>query len=245
MNTLSFYFFLFITFSVIGWFTECVSCTLWYRKFIHNRGFLLGPCCPVYGFGAVFMYVFLSKYENEPVALFTMAVVGTSIIEYIASVIMEKIFRARWWDYTKEPFNINGRVCLKNSILFGIMGLGFIYYVKPIMEDIAKKIPTNTFNMVNLILFIILMIDVVISFILMTKIKKKIVNIRHDSTEDIDKEIKNILKDYKYYFKNLFRAFPGVSFNLPKGEDIVKSITKTLNTFDITKKSRKETKKKL
>lgn len=242
MYNAAFYFLLFFSFSVIGWIVECVSCTFWYHKFVHDRGFLLGPYCPVYGFGALYMYIFLSRYKSDALALFIMAVVGTSIIEYITSVLMEKVFKARWWDYTKEPFNLNGRICLKNSILFGILGLGFIYYVKPLYENIVDKIGNNTLIIISIILFTIFLIDCIISFIIMSKLKNKIFDIRHDSTSEIDAEVKEILNDYRFYIKRLFKSFPGISFNLPSGEEIVSSITKTLNNFDTNKKKSKNIK---
>ena len=230
MYDFAFYFMLFFGFSVVGWITECISCSIWYHRFIIDRGFLLGPYCPIYGFGALGGYIFLSSYADEPVALFTMAMVGASIIEYLTSVVMEKLFNARWWDYTKQPFNIEGRICLKNSILFGIMALVFIYYVKPAYLYLVSLVSHRFLIVLSLICLCIYILDTIISFILMSKIKNKITNVRKDSTYDIDKEIKVLLKDYKFYFKKLFKSFPGVSFNVPSSEEIVATITKTLDT---------------
>ena len=151
---------------------------------------------------------------------------------------MEKMFKARWWDYTNQPFNIEGRVCLKNSILFGIMGIGFVYFVKPFYEYIVSLVSHKTLIIICIICLIIFTIDAIISYIFMSKIKNKISNGRKDSTYDIDKEIVELLKDYTFYFKKLFKSFPGVSFNVPSSDKIVKSITKTINTFD-TKKNKK------
>ena len=244
MYDFAFYFMLFFGFSVVGWITECISCSIWYRRFIINRGFLLGPYCPIYGVGALGGYLFLSSYSDEPIALFTLAMVGSSIIEYLTSVAMEKIFKARWWDYTNQPFNIEGRVCLKNSILFGIMGLIFVYFVKPSYEYLVSLVSHRFLITLCLICFIIYILDTIISFILMSKIKNKISQGRKDSTYEIDKEIVGLLKDYTFYFKKLFKSFPEVSFNVPSSEQIVKAITKTLNNFD-TKKHNKNTKKDL
>lgn len=242
MYNFSFYFMLFFGFSVVGWLTECVSCTIWYRRLIRDRGFLLGPYCPIYGVGAVGGYIFLSGYANEPIALFTLAMVGATIIEYLTSYIMEKIFKARWWDYTKEPFNIEGRVCLKNSILFGIMALIFVYFVKPFYENLVSKVSHNTLIIMAIICLIIFIVDCITSFILMSKIKNKIVEVRKDSTYDIDKEIKELFKSNKFYFRKLFKSFPGVSFNVPSSEQIVSSITKTLTSFETKNKKKKQKK---
>lgn len=240
MYDFAFYFMLFFGFSVVGWLCECVSCSIWYRRFIYNRGFLLGPYCPIYGVGALGGYLFLSDYANEPIALFTMAMVGASIIEYLTSVIMEKIFKARWWDYTKEPFNIEGRVCLKNSILFGIMGLVFVYFVKPFYEHAVSLVSTNTLITISIICMIIFITDCIITYILMSKIKNRIVEVKKDSTYDIEREIKGLLKDYTFYFKKLFKSFPGVSFNVPSSEQIVSTITSTINSYNLKNKNKKD-----
>ena len=245
MYDFAFYFMLFFGFSVIGWITECISCSIWYHRFIIDRGFLLGPYCPIYGVGALGGYIFLSSYSDEPVALFTLAMVGASIIEYITSVIMEKIFKARWWDYTNQPFNIEGRVCLKNSILFGLMGLGFVYFIKPAYEYLVGLVSHKFLIILCLICVFIYVLDTIISFILMSKIKNRITNVRKDSTYDIDREMKALLKDYKFYFTKLFKSFPGVSFNVPSSEEIVTTITKTLNNFDTKRHKRHKDEKEL
>ena len=240
MYDFAFYFMLFFGFSVVGWLTECISCSIWYHRFIYNRGFLLGPYCPIYGVGALGGYLFLSSYADEPIALFTMAMVGASIIEYLTSFIMEKIFKARWWDYTKEPFNIEGRVCLKNSILFGIMGLVFVYYVKPFYEHTVGLVSNNTLITLSIICSVILIIDCITTYILMSKIKNQIVEVKKDSTYDIDKAIIELFKGYTFYLKKLFKSFPGVSFNVPSSEQIVSTITKTINGYNLKKKTKKE-----
>ena len=240
MYDFAFYFMLFFGFSVVGWLTECVSCSIWYRRFIYNRGFLLGPYCPIYGVGALGGYLFLSGYADEPIALFTLAMVGASIIEYLTSVIMEKIFKARWWDYSNQPFNIEGRICLKNSVLFGIMGLLFVYFVKPFYEHIVSLVSSNTLIIISIICLIIFVTDGIITYILMSKIKNKIVEVRKDSTYDIEREIKGLFKDYTFYFKKLFKSFPGVSFNVPSSEQIVSTITNTINSYNIKNKKKKD-----
>ena len=243
MYDFCFYFMLFFGFSVLGWIGECISCTINTHKFTYNRGFLLGPYCPIYGVGAVGGYLFLSGYADEPIALFTLAMVGATIIEYLTSYLMEKIFKARWWDYTKEPFNIEGRVCLKNSVLFGIMGLLFVYFVKPFYENAVTLVSDNTLIIMSIICSLIFITDMIVSYVLISKIKSKIVEVRKDSTYDIDNEIRGLFKDYTFYFKKLFRSFPGVSFNVPSSEEIVSTITKTLGTFDTKKRKKKKEEK--
>ncbi len=242
MYNAAFVFMLFIIFSILGWIMECLSCSIWTGKFVHNRGFLIGPYCPVYGFGFLFLYYFLSKYEDNGVLLFSISVVVPSIIEYITSVLMEKVYKARWWDYSDQPFNLNGRICLKNSILFGTVGLAFTYYVRPFYDSIMDKIPNNTLIVVSTILFVLFTIDCIVSLTIMSKLKNKVFKIKCDSTSDIDKEVKKVLSEHEFYAKKLFKSFPDIK--IPSGDEIVKSITKTLNTFDLNKKLNKNNKKR-
>jgi uncharacterized membrane protein len=100
---------------------------------------------------------------------------------------MEKIFSIRWWDYSNEKFNINGRICLKNGILFGIMSLVFIYCLIPIYIDMTNWIPLNILNMISIILLFIFLLDNIISFFLINKIKDKYKFINRDATDEVKK----------------------------------------------------------
>lgn len=95
------YFLLFIIYAVIGWCMEVICKLIQYKKFV-DRGFLIGPYCPIYGVGALLITFFLNKYVQDPVVLFVMAVVVCGILEYLTSYFMEKIYHARWWDYSSK-----------------------------------------------------------------------------------------------------------------------------------------------
>ena len=121
-----------------------------YKKFV-NRGFMLGPYCPIYGYSSIIMILYLNHYKDNPLTVFLLAVVVCSFIEYMVSYVMEKIFKARWWDYSNRKFNINGRVCLNNAFFFGVLGTFLVYYANPFFENILLKINTNTLNTISLI----------------------------------------------------------------------------------------------
>ena len=125
-NTIKIYFLLFLTYSFLGWCME-VCCSIFERKKFVNRGFLLGPYCPIYGCGAILITLLLKGFTNNPIILFIMAILLCGILEYLTSFFMEKIFHLRWWDYSKKKFNINGRVCLDTIIPFGVLGMVIIY----------------------------------------------------------------------------------------------------------------------
>ena len=105
---------------MLGWLME-VTCKLFqFHRFI-NRGFLIGPYCPIYGFGAVFVTLLLSGFSDHPVAVFLLAMLVCGTLEYVTSYVMEKLFHARWWDYSQRKFNLNGRVCANTLIPFGLL----------------------------------------------------------------------------------------------------------------------------
>ena len=112
--TVETYLLLFFIYSNAGWLMEVIGKLIEKKKFI-NRGFLIGPYCPIYGHGAILITILLEKYTNDPIALFIMGVVICSILEYLTSYFMEKIFHARWWDYSRYKFNINATNHIYNS----------------------------------------------------------------------------------------------------------------------------------
>lgn len=136
--TFSLLFIYFMLYAIIGWICEMIYCSIPEKKFV-NRGFLNGPYCPIYGVGALIIILFLMPYVGSPVLVFFLGVILTSSLEYITSWGMEKLFHAKWWDYSDHKFNINGRICLLNSVLFGIMCLVLIYLVHPLVDDFVKR----------------------------------------------------------------------------------------------------------
>ena len=132
MENFLFYFFLFFLYSVLGWIVETSYVAVIDKKIV-NRGFLIGPYLPIYGLSSIIMILYLSQYKENPLTVFLLAIFVCSFLEYITSYLMEKIFKARWWDYSNLKFNLNGRVCLRNSTLFGILGLLLIYIVNPLL----------------------------------------------------------------------------------------------------------------
>lgn len=109
-------FLLFIIYSITGWIIEVIA-TYPDTKCFVNRGFFIGPYCPIYGNCAIAM-IFLLHNVTNPILLFVLSILICSVGEYVTSYAMEKIFHARWWDYSKNRFNLNGRICLVNSLAF-------------------------------------------------------------------------------------------------------------------------------
>lgn len=145
------YFFTFYSFA--GWCLEVLYYFKNEHKFV-NRGFLYGPFCPIYGFGVLFLIIFLNNYKDNIFILFTLACFFTTVLEYITGFALEKIFKAKWWDYTDDPLNIHGRVCLLYSLLWGIGEVGIIKVLHPVVNDVIEHIP-KTFGDIFISLIII------------------------------------------------------------------------------------------
>ncbi|MDO5096265.1 MAG: putative ABC transporter permease [Peptostreptococcaceae bacterium] len=122
----------FIIYSFLGWVCECLYCS-YLDKRIVNRGFVSGPVCPIYGFGALAILKMLTPFTDNVLTVFLAGVLITSAIEYIASYLLEKIFQTTWWDYSNYQYNLNGRICAKNSFLFGLMAVALQFYVHPLI----------------------------------------------------------------------------------------------------------------
>lgn len=140
----------FILYSFGGWVCECIYCSIPAKHFV-NRGFLFGPYCPIYGCGALLITWLLIPYTQRPLLVFFFGMLMTSILEYITSWIMEVLFHTKWWDYSNRFLNINGRVCFKNSILFGLMSLMVIYFIHPSAQSLISTLPVWIANGIGLV----------------------------------------------------------------------------------------------
>ena len=180
----------FLIYSFAGWVLESVYKTICTKKFV-NSGFLYGVFCPIYGIGALIMYLFLSICNN-PITVFLTGFVVLSVWEYIVSWGIEKIFHETYWDYSNYKFNINGRVCLLNSIFWGVLGVIFTYIVHPFVETQIIKINDIVSIVITVILLIIMLIDAIISIIKLNDISKKL-----ETIKEIRKEIKGKLQELK------------------------------------------------
>ena len=213
MNEIYYYFLLFLIYSFIGWLIEVIGKLIEKHKFI-NRGFLIGPICPIYGHGCILMILTLSRYKDNPLTLFICAIFICSLLEYFTSYFMEKIFKARWWDYSTKRFNLNGRICAETMIPFGILGTLVICVINPIFEYLLNLFNFETIKITAIVLFIIYIIDYTISLIIMFGFKGTLKTVEKDGTEEITKKVKKILINKNVLYKRLVEAFP--NFMNPK-----------------------------
>lgn len=202
------YIILFFAFSFLGWLMEVMLVIFKERKIV-NRGFLIGPCCPIYGFGGLIMTLLLQNIKNNPILLFLLSLLICSVLEYETSYVMEKLFHARWWDYSNRKFNINGRICLTNMIAFGLLGCLIIYILDPIYFEKIKYLSTQILNIICIILLALFLIDSIFSIKIIKNIKLIKKNMK-DNTEEITRRVKEILIEKSALTRRIVEAFPNM-----------------------------------
>lgn len=223
MREFKIYFLLFITYSFIGWIIEIID-RFKVNKRIVNRGFLIGPYVPIYGCCAILMILLLRSVRN-PITMFAYCILIASTGEYLTSYIMEKVFHARWWDYSDYKYNLNGRICLINCLGFGILGFILIKYLNNFLYNIYSNLNMTTLNIIFYTLITIFTIDLIVSFIVIFKVKKMSLKFRNpDNTNEITKKVHEILKNNPL-IKRLFMAFPNVKLIIKKGASTIKNTT--------------------
>lgn len=164
-----------------------------------ERGFLRGPIIPIYAFGAFIVLYILMPYGTHPIYIFILGTIATSTLEYITSFILEKLFNMSWWDYSKQKFNINGRICLKNSILFGLLSVVLVLWINPLIVSFTKSLDQNIVNTLVPILVGITLIDLGLTLSSILGLSKRI-------KEDIRSHIKK-------GEARLLRIFPDLKSN--------------------------------
>lgn len=155
------YFFYLMVYSFIGWCCESTFVSIGQKKWV-NSGFLNGPFVPIYGFGAVLGLFFLTPLIQYPLLVFILGILITSTLEYFTSWLMEVTLHVRWWDYSHYKYHINGRVCLLNSFLFGIMSLVLLYGVHPYVVQLVVRLKDSLIY-IDLVLLVYFIIDFGIS----------------------------------------------------------------------------------
>lgn len=124
--------FLFFIYVFLGWCAEVSFHAVVTGKFI-NRGFLNGPICPVYGIGVLLVLFLLEPFQDNIFLLFLSSLVLTSVLEFLVGFLMEKLFHARWWDYSEEPFHLGPYICLKFSLMWGFACVFVVKFLHPLV----------------------------------------------------------------------------------------------------------------
>lgn len=193
----------FIIYSFAGWFYESVLCSITGKKLV-NRGFLNGPVCPIYGCGAVTIILIFENYSESLLSLFLASAVVTCVIEYITSYLMEKLFHARWWDYSDKMFNINGRICMGGFIVFGAFSVILVKWFHPFVDGLIDKYITQNEIIISAsILLVIIASDTIITVLHIIKMNDRLAEIQK-AYDEFKEYIKEQKAEYELQVKERF-----------------------------------------
>lgn len=206
INQLDTWFTIFMIYSCAGWvFEEIVGIVLNHK--ISNRGFLIGPICPIYGFGALLISFVLGDAQNI-VAIFCVSMVGSVLLEYLTSYLMEKLFHARWWDYQHSPFNLNGRICLSAALMFGLFGIIVVRVTNPALIESLGSLAPEFRAAISLILLGILVGDIIASLWMVIGFRVTVGTVARDATDEISARVREIMMQKGRLNRRLVKAFP-------------------------------------
>lgn len=152
----------FFFYSFLGWLYESLLCSIFGEHRFINRGFLLGPYCPIYGTGSILCWLVLSN-NNNAFAVFAIAALLCCAIEYVTSFGMEKIFHARWWDYSELPFHLHGRICLYGGIIFGGGVVVIRFFIQPAFIQLTALLNERLLNGLAIAFLIVIGTDMVLT----------------------------------------------------------------------------------
>lgn len=219
LDTVCYVFLLFIIYSFVGYIIEIISCSLNSKKLVLNRGFFLGPYLPIYGISCLLMGSFIIRYKDDLFTVFVMSAFVCTTVEYITSYVLEKIFKARWWDYSDRKFNLEGRVCLGNAFLFGVGGVFFTYVLNPLVVSMLDKLPLLALRIISIVLMVIFLVDVVITITTLYQVKVSTLKFKsRDVTAELTKIIREELtkkRDIKtnFFVRHMLNAFPWINIS--------------------------------
>lgn len=197
----------FMLYAFAGWLLEVIVAYFNQRKFV-NRGFLIGPYCPIYGYGIILIILLIGKNRTDLLGIFLKSMVIAGVLEYFTSYFMEKIYKFRWWDYSNKKYNINGRVCLETLIPFGLLGLLFYNYIHPSVVSLVDKLPNEALLIIASVLLVIYIIDNIISNKMLYKISSKVSRNAKDNTIEIKKQFIKWYREQSKLYRRIEHAFP-------------------------------------
>ena len=231
------FFIFFIIYSFVGYIVEVFFVSFLQKKIV-NRGFLCGPIIPIYGLGAITMIFLLKRYMHDYIALFIFGALIASTLEYFVGYALEKIFHNKWWDYSEDKFNLNGRVCMLNAILFGLGSVALIEYIHPIVSKYVLRLNSGISIILFIVLAVILTLDTIYSCIVAYNLRSRLIIVEELKKDKLSKlpnifktNIKKKVKSFKLYPSRLIKAFPNI-------------VSKYKEEFNIMGKVRKNKSKK-
>lgn len=206
-----------IIFSIIGLLIETIFCYLTTGIIESRKGLIWGPFCPVYGVGATILIILLEKYKNNPIKLFIIGSILGNIIEYLLSYILEAIYGIKFWDYSYVDLNLNGRICIRYSIFWGVLSVLLINGIKPYIDKIINKIP-NT-KQINISIIILLIIDCIATVWAINTYQNRILARYYNKENIIKKNLKYYIEEKLFSNDKIKKTFPNLRYTDEQGKE--------------------------
>lgn len=191
------YFYYFLIYSFIGWIIDTTYSSLKSKKFI-NRSFLTEPLSPIYGLSAIVIIITSYKFHENLILFFIVSSITSSVLEYFSSLFFDKIYHIKWWNYSKKPFNLNGRICLEYILYWGILSILILNTIHSYINQLSYFL-TQKIGIIGILLFlIILFIDTIYTF-----------GSLHRFNQILTKPLNKIKLNHK--IKRLIQSFPKIT----------------------------------
>ena len=155
--------FFFFFYCFFGWCFESTYVSICKRKFV-NRGFIRGPFLPLYGSGAIMMLLVSAPVRDNLVLVFFAGCIGATALEYVTGVVMEALFKVRYWDYSHKRFNFQGQICLSSSLCWGALTVLMTRFLHPAVERLAFLIPPAALTALVTVVLVWFSVDFAFSF---------------------------------------------------------------------------------
>ena len=211
------WFFYYTIYAFLGYICEVVYVAIITKK-ITNRGYLFGPMVPIYGYGAILVIGLLWSFRNNPFLIILLGGLLTSGLEYLTSFFMELIFHMRWWDYSDKFMNLNGRICLRNSLLFIGLVVLVIYGLHPVIINLVSYVMNIKALYLSLFIIILVLqiIDTIISTIKHVKLSRIIIKLEELYDKAKDATIENINKTKEFISNSkIYKKLSNLNMHYP------------------------------
>jgi len=187
----------FTVYSVLGYVIEVVLCSIAQKKYV-GRGFLFGPVVPIYGFGSFAIMFSTTHVQHNFILTFLVSMLVCSVIEYFTGLALEKMYHIRWWDYSKsDKINLHGRICLRNSLLFGLGGCWIVYSAQPFISGIIALLSPSLATILATVALVAFILDTIASTYATTQARDRVDfnKIIGDQTNEIKKACRQAIKE--------------------------------------------------
>lgn len=199
-----------IIFSIVGLIIETIFCYVTTGILESRKGLIWGPFCPVYGVGATILILLLDRYKNSTIKLFIIGSILGNVIEYGLSYLLEAMYGTRFWDYSYLDWNLNGRICIKYSIFWGILAVMLLKFIKPYIDKIIRKIPNS--KILNTIIIILIAIDCIATIWAINTYQNRAIQTYYNIENEKQHSIKQYIENKLFSNEIMKKTFPNLRY---------------------------------